>query len=50
VNAVTDGIDAQAIVTVRLKNNKKITSANGSSTSVLTASAIAYINCLEKLH
>ncbi len=50
VNAVTEGIDAQAIVTVRLKNNKKITSANGSDTNVLVASAVAYINCLEKLH
>ena len=49
-NAITGGIDAQAIVTVRLKNNQKITSASGSDTNVLVASALAYINCLEKLH
>jgi 2-isopropylmalate synthase len=49
VNAVTEGIDAQATVVVRLKRNNRIFSANGSSSDVLQASAIAYINCLDKL-
>ena len=49
VNAVTAGTDAQATTSVRLRNDKKIFSANGSSTDVLVASAIAYINCLDKL-
>jgi len=49
VNAVTAGTDAQATVNVRLKQNNRIFSANGSSTDVLVASAIAYINCLNKL-
>ncbi len=49
VNAVTAGTDAQATTTVRLKQNNRIFSANGSSTDVLVASAIAYINCLNKL-
>jgi len=50
VQAVTEGIDAQAIVKVRLKQNNRIYSASASSTDVLTASAVAYINCLEKLN
>lgn len=49
VQAVTKGTDAQATVNVRLKQNNKIFSANGSDTNVLVASALAYINCLEKL-
>jgi 2-isopropylmalate synthase len=48
VQAVTEGTDAQAQVVVRLKKDNKIYSANGSDTDVLTASAIAYINCLNK--
>ena len=49
VQAVTEGADAQATVAVRLKQNNRIFSANGSDTDVLVASAIAYINCLDKL-
>lgn len=49
VQAVTEGTDAQATVAVRLKQNNRIFSANGSDTDVLVASAIAYINCLDKL-
>ncbi len=49
VQAVTDGTDAQATVVVRLKQNNRIFSANGADTNVLAASAIAYINCLDKL-
>ncbi len=49
VQAVTDGTDAQATVVVRLRENNRIFSANGADTNVLAASAIAYINCLEKL-
>jgi 2-isopropylmalate synthase len=49
VQAVTEGTDAQATVVVRLKQNNRIFSANGADTDVLVASAIAYINCLDKL-
>lgn len=49
VNSVTGGIDAQAVVNVRLKNGNKIISGSGSSTDVLVASALAYINCLDRL-
>jgi 2-isopropylmalate synthase len=50
VQAVTEGTDAQATVIVRLKQNNRIFSAHGADTDVLTASAIAYINCLDKLN
>lgn len=49
VQAVTEGTDAQANVAVRLKQNNRIFTANGADTDVLAASAIAYINCLDKL-
>lgn len=49
VQAVTKGIDSQATVIVRLKENNRIYSANSADTDVLKASAIAYINCLDKL-
>jgi 2-isopropylmalate synthase len=49
VQAVTEGTDAQATVVVRLKQNNRIFSAHGADTDVLVASAIAYINCLDKL-
>jgi len=50
VQAVTEGTDAQANVVVRLKQNNRIFSANGADVDVLRASAIAYINCLDKLN
>ncbi len=49
VQAVTEGSDAQATVIVRLKQDNRIFSANGADTDVLVASALAYINCLNKL-
>jgi 2-isopropylmalate synthase len=49
VQAITGGTDAQANVVVRLKQNNRIFSANGANSDVITASAIAYINCLDKL-
>jgi 2-isopropylmalate synthase len=49
VQGVTEGTDAQANVVVRLRQNNRIFSANGSDSDVITASAIAYINCLDKL-
>lgn len=50
VQAVTEGIDSQATVVVRLKQNNRVCSATGADTNVLIASAIAYINCLNKMH
>jgi len=49
VHAVTGGTDAQAEVTVRLNKNGRIFSGNGRDTDTLVASAVAYINALNKL-
>ncbi|MFM8186139.1 MAG: alpha-isopropylmalate synthase regulatory domain-containing protein, partial [Alphaproteobacteria bacterium] len=49
VEAVTEGTDAIANVLVRLNYNNRIYSATGADTNVLVASAVAYINCLQKL-
>lgn len=49
VQGVTGGTDAQANAVVRLKENNRIFSAKASDADVLTASAVAYINCLDKL-
>lgn len=49
VHAVTGGTDAQAEVTVRLQKDGKIVSGNGRDTDTLVASAMAYINAVNKL-
>lgn len=49
VNSVTKGADSQATTIVRLNGNGKIYSGSGSDFDVLVASAMAYINALEKL-
>lgn len=49
ISAVTGGTDAQATATVRLGYNGKTTTCNASDTDVLVASALAYINCLNKM-
>lgn len=49
VSAVTGGTDAQATVTVRLSYDHKTITASASNIDVLVASALAYINCLNRL-
>lgn len=52
VNAVTEGTDAQAGVTVRLKDlagEGKTINGNGANTDTLVASAEAYVNALNNL-
>jgi len=50
VNAITEGTDAQAEVTVRLENNGKIYVGKGSDVDTLVASAKAYLHSLNKLY
>jgi len=51
VNAVTEGIDAQAEVLVRLETPKGVLiNGSGSDVDTLVASAKAYISALNKLH
>ena len=49
VNAVTEGTDAQAGVTVRLEENGRSVNGQGADTDTLVASTRAYINALNKL-
>ena len=49
VNAVTEGTDAQAGVTVRLADEDRTANGQGADTDTLVASARAYINALNKL-
>lgn len=49
VHAVTEGTDAQGVVTVQLRYKKRIVSGRGSDPDVLVASAKAYINALNRI-
>jgi 2-isopropylmalate synthase len=49
VQAVTEGTDAQAEVSVRLEEDGKSVTARGADPDTLVASAKAYINALNKL-
>ena len=49
VNAVTEGTDAQAKVTVRLEENGRTVTGKASDTDTLVAAAYAYVNALNKL-
>lgn len=49
VHAVTQGIDAQAEVTVRLDAGGTIVNGHGADTDTLVASALAYVNALVRL-
>ncbi len=50
VQAVTASIDSQANVLIRLKKGNRIFSATATNSDVLIASAMAYINCLDKIY
>jgi len=49
VNAVTEGTDAQATVSVRMEENGKIVTGQSSDTDTVVASAKAYVNALNRL-
>ena len=49
VQAVTDGIDAQATVSVRLEENDKIVQGQAADTDTIVSSARAYVIALNKL-
>jgi 2-isopropylmalate synthase len=49
VQAVTDGTDAQARVTVRLEEDGKLVDGQGADTDTIVASARAYVHALNKL-
>jgi 2-isopropylmalate synthase len=49
VDAVTEGTDAQAGVTVRLEENGKTVNGQGADTDTIVASVKAYVNAINKL-
>ncbi len=49
VSAITGGTDAQGEVTVRLKENGLVALGRGTDPDIMTASALAYINGLNRL-
>ncbi len=49
VHAVTDGMDAQATVSVRLEEAGKIVTGQAADTDTIVASVRAYVNALNKL-
>jgi 2-isopropylmalate synthase len=49
INAITGGMDAQGEVTVRLQENGLVVLGKGTDTDIITASAKAYINGLNRL-
>ncbi|MGI9228633.1 MAG: 2-isopropylmalate synthase [Gammaproteobacteria bacterium] len=48
VNNITAGIDSQGEVTVRVKKGGRIINGRGSDTDIITASAKAYINAINR--
>ncbi|MCD6487385.1 MAG: 2-isopropylmalate synthase, partial [Syntrophobacterales bacterium] len=49
VHAITEGTDAQGVVTVQIRYGERIVSGRGSDPDVLVASAKAYINALNRI-
>jgi 2-isopropylmalate synthase len=49
INAVTGGTDAQATVTVRIEDDGKKSVGRGTNEDILVASAMAFINALNRL-
>lgn len=49
VNAITEGMDAQGEVTVRISKDGKVVNGRGSDTDIITASAKAYINAVNRV-
>jgi 2-isopropylmalate synthase len=49
VNAITGGTDAQGQVTVRIQQGAKVILGKGSDSDIITASAKAYLNALNRL-
>ena len=49
ISALTEGTDAQGEVTVRLKENGLVALGKGADPDIITASALAYVNGLNRL-
>jgi 2-isopropylmalate synthase len=49
VNAITGGTDAQGVVSVTLKEDSITATGRGAHTDIIMASALAYINALNRI-
>jgi 2-isopropylmalate synthase len=49
VNSITGGTDAQGEVNVRLRKDNRVVNGQGADTDIVIASALAYINALNRL-
>ena len=49
VNNITSGTDAQGEVTVRLEKGGRVVNGQGADTDIVIASAMAFLNALNKL-
>ena len=49
VKSVTEGIDAQGEVTIRIESNGRTYAGRGADTDIVVASAKAYMNALNRL-
>ncbi len=49
VNNITDGTDSQGEVTVRVKKDGRVVNGKGADTDIITASAKAYINAINRI-
>lgn len=49
VNSITGGTDAQGEVNVRLKKDNRVVNGQGADTDIVIASALAYVNALNRL-
>jgi 2-isopropylmalate synthase len=49
VNSITDGTDAQGVVSVRLSKSGEIVNGSGTDADIVVASARAYIDALNKI-
>jgi len=49
VNAITEGIDAQGSVTIRIERDGEVYVGRGSDTDIIVASAKAYMHALNRL-
>jgi 2-isopropylmalate synthase len=49
VNAITGGTDAQGVVSVTIKEGSSTATGKGAHTDIIMASALAYINALNRI-
>ncbi len=49
INAITGGTDAQAEVTVRIKENERYAVGRGSNDDIIVAGVLAYVNALNRM-